>query len=74
MIPYVTGILFLFLYIAGANIETFNSIDDASSFIWAWAIGYEIVAAITLFLIFKSALAYSSTAFHGGHVKRFKRP
>jgi len=54
--------------------NVFNSIDGATSFVWAWAIGYEIVAAVILFFIFKSALAYSRNSLNGGHIKSFQRP
>jgi len=52
-IPYVTGILFLFFYIANANFELFLSINGKSAFLFTWAIGYEILATIFFIFIIK---------------------
>ena len=46
-IPYIAGIIFLFLFIAGATVENFMLLDMNSFFI-VWAIGYEVIAAISL--------------------------
>jgi hypothetical protein len=46
-IPYIAGIIFLFLFIAGATVENFMLLDMNSFFI-VWAIGYEVIAAMSL--------------------------
>jgi len=46
-IPYVVGIVFLFLFIAGATFENFMLLEMNSFFI-VWAIGYEVIAALSL--------------------------
>ena len=59
-IPYIAGIIFLFLFIARADMESFL-VFDLTSFFVVWAIGYEIVASILLIIIFISYLKYMST-------------
>lgn len=59
MLPYITGVMFLFFIIAQANIETYNKID-ANSFILAWSIGYEIIALCLLLIIINSAITFRS--------------
>ena len=51
LLPYIMGILFLFFYIAHANFELFLLISGKSAFLFTWAIGYEVLAAI--FFIFE---------------------
>ena len=58
-LPYIMGLLFLFLYIAEANSELFASISEKTSYIITWAIGYENLAA--LFFIFIIKLFIDST-------------
>lgn len=57
MLPYITGITFLFFIIAQANIEIFNKIN-ANSFLLAWTIGYELIAFCILLIIIKSAINF----------------
>lgn len=59
LIPYIVGILFLFVFIAEVAFEKFLLLDMSSIFI-VWAIGYEVIAATLLFLIFVSFLSYLS--------------
>lgn len=50
-IPYAVGLLFLFLFVAGGDFTSFIGLDIAM-FVAVWAIGYEVVAAISLIVIF----------------------
>jgi hypothetical protein len=59
-IPYIAGIVFLFLFIARADMESFL-VFDLTSFFVVWAIGYEIVASLLLIGIFISYIKYMST-------------
>jgi cellulose synthase/poly-beta-1,6-N-acetylglucosamine synthase-like glycosyltransferase len=56
-IPYLAGILFLFLFIAHANVTNFFVLNLSTFFI-IWAIGYETIAALLLLSIFISYLNY----------------
>jgi hypothetical protein len=58
-IPYITGIIFLFLFIARADMESFL-VFDLTSFFIVWAIGYEIVASILIVAIFIAYIRYLS--------------
>ena len=58
-LPYLAGLIFAFFYIAKSNPETFLNLGIQSSFIMLWAIGYEILAAIILMIIFKNAIMYT---------------
>ena len=57
LLPYIIGITFIFLIIAQANIETYRQ-TDMNSFLLAWTIGYELIAAIILLAIIKSAISF----------------
>ena len=50
-IPYVAGLLFLFIFVAKGHFESFMSLDIAM-FMAVWAIGYEVVGSLTLAVIF----------------------
>ncbi|MDD2780359.1 hypothetical protein [Sulfuricurvum sp.] len=54
-IPYLMGLLFLFLFVAEASYEYFLQFNLASFFV-IWAIGYEVCAALILIGIFLSWL------------------
>ena len=56
-IPYVAGILFLYLFVAGGHVENFMVLEISKFFI-VWAIGYEVVAATLLLIIFYSFLNF----------------
>ncbi len=58
-IPYIVGILFLFLVIARGDMDNFLVFDITAFFI-VWAIGYEIVASLLLIGIFISYIKYMS--------------
>jgi len=71
-LPYLTGIIFLFL-IARGKIEVFFSFYEESSFIIVWAMGYEILAVIILLFIAKSAISFSKKLKKEGK-QRFQIP
>ncbi|GEM_PF-2132831 len=50
-IPYVVGLLFLFIFVAKGHFDSFLSLDIAM-FMAVWAIGYEVVGSIALIVIF----------------------
>ena len=72
-LPYITGILFLFFYIADGKMELFSSLDNESSFILTWAIGYEIIASLILLYIIKSAITFTYNNTHSRQTQ-FHRP
>ena len=72
-LPYITGLLFLFFYVGEGSTELFLSLNEESSFILTWAIGYEIIAAILILSIIKSAIAFSIENTKGPN-KHFQRP
>lgn len=51
LIPYTVGLLFLFLFVAGTDFESFITLDLAM-IVAVWAIGYEVAAASALLVIF----------------------
>ncbi len=57
LIPYIVGVSFIFVTIAGINVETFKRINIEEYTIY-WAIGYEIIAFMLLMLIVKSAISF----------------
>lgn len=57
LVPYLTGLLFLFIFVAHSSITNFTSLDLTTFFI-VWAIGYEIVASTILIIIFYSAFTF----------------
>ncbi|MDD2450351.1 hypothetical protein [Sulfurovum sp.] len=72
-LPYIAGLLFLFVYVATSKYETFLTLIQKSSFFMTWAIGYEILAALTLLYIVKMAITFSIRNKPGAK-KNFKRP
>lgn len=66
-IPYLFGILFLFLFIAHASVTSFLILDLTTFFI-VWAIGYEVIATLLLFSIFISYINYLSQSFKNKNV------
>jgi hypothetical protein len=59
--PYLTGLIFLFFFVAKTNVTNFTSLDLTTFFV-VWAIGYEILAAFLLMLIFYSAFNFRPRA------------
>lgn len=75
-LPYIAGLLFLFFYVADGEYEVFLSLNQESSFILTWAIGYEILAGLMLLYIIKSAISFSLKKNNGnkGRRKEFHIP
>ena len=72
-LPYIAGLLFQFFYIADGRKELFLSLNERSSFILTWAIGYEIIATIILLYIIKMAISFANESRKAG-VREFRRP
>lgn len=72
-LPYIAGLLFLFIYVAKSKYEAFLQIVQDSPFIMTWAIGYEILATLILLYIIKMAIKFSIENKPGAN-KNFKRP
>lgn len=70
-LPYIAGILFLFLYASKGNTELFLHVNDVASYIVTWAIGYEILAGLTILYIIKMAISFSTSK---PQKTRFRRP
>lgn len=47
LLPYLVGVLFIFLFVAGSDIDNFLVLDFTAFFV-LWAIGYEIIAVLIL--------------------------
>ena len=71
LLPYITGLLFLFFFISKGKYEIFLSLNQDYFFILTWAIGYEILAILILLYIIKSAFSFSKKNGHKGKNKRF---
>ena len=71
-LPYIAGLLFQFFYIADGKTELFLSLNEQSSFILTWVIGYEIIATIILLYIVKMAIGFANDSRKQG-VKEFRR-
>ncbi|MDQ7046181.1 MAG: hypothetical protein Q9M39_00535 [Sulfurovum sp.] len=74
LLPYITGLFFLFFYIAEGDIKLFVSLNDQSSFLLTWTIGYEIIAAIIMLFIVKMAISFANQSRKSTSRKQFKRP
>ncbi|MCW8821452.1 MAG: hypothetical protein OQK45_04420 [Sulfurovum sp.] len=72
-LPYIAGLLFLFFYVAEGHPELFLSLNEESSFMLTWAIGYEIIAGLILLWIMKMAFGFANESRKPG-VKEFRRP
>ncbi len=73
-LPYIAGLMFLFFYVGKGKTELFLSLNEDSSFILTWAIGYEILAGLALLYIVKLAISFSINNTKRGARKNFKRP
>jgi len=61
LIPYLTGIAFIFLLIANANFDTFKNINiNINDYLIYWTIGYELLAILFILLIIKSAINFNN--------------
>jgi len=59
LIPYLVGILFVFIVIARGSLYILQKIQIGNYFIY-WSIGYELLALLGLSLIAKSAIKFRS--------------
>ncbi len=57
VVPYLIGVLFLFLFVAGSDIDNFLILDITAFFV-LWAIGYEIVATLLMLGLLLSYLKW----------------
>jgi len=57
LIPYLTGAILLFFFVAGASFENFELLEF-KNFMVVWIMGYEVVATLTLISILISFLKY----------------
>lgn len=73
-LPYIAGLLFLFFYISNGDYNIFLSLNNTNSYILTWAIGYEILAAITLLTIAKNAIVFSLQSINKSTKKQFVIP
>lgn len=58
-IPYITGVIVLFFFVAGGSFENFKLIEF-NNFLIVWIIGYEIVATVLLIAILVSFLKFDT--------------
>ena len=60
-LPYIAGLFFLFFYISEGKAAVFGSLTVGSdaNFFLVWMIGYEILAAVILLWILKSAIVFT---------------
>ena len=54
-LPYIIGLVFLFLYVAEGKLNLFLSIDEKVSSMFTWFIGYEIIAFLLMLYLIKVA-------------------
>jgi len=73
-LPYIIGLLFLFFVVTEANVERFLVVNQDSAFFLTWAIGYEILAVLTILWIIKMALGFANESRKPGVREPFKRP
>ena len=73
-LPYIVGLMFLYFYVGEGKTELFLSLNEDSSFILTWAIGYEILATLVLLLIIRAAIKFSVKNAKKGARRDFQRP
>ena len=73
-LPYIAGLLFLFFYVSNGKVDVFSSLNQESSFILTWALGYEILAVLALLYIAKSAISFGKEITLPSGKKKFHRP
>ena len=74
ILPYIAGLFFLFFYVAEGHIELFVSLNDESSFMLTWAIGYEIIATLIMLWIVKMSIGFANESRKSTTKKQFRRP
>jgi hypothetical protein len=73
-LPYIAGLLFLFIYVAEGSVDLFLSLNEEQAFMLTWAIGYEIIAALILLWIVKMSISFANDSRKPGTKKEFRRP
>jgi hypothetical protein len=73
-LPYIAGLLFLFIYVAEGSVDLFLSLNEEQAFMLTWAIGYEIIAALILLWIVKMSISFANDSRKPGTKKAFRRP
>jgi hypothetical protein len=68
-LPYLMGLVFLFLFVAKASYTYFLKFDIASFFI-IWAIGYEVCAVLLLAIIFLAWLKSLSNRWNSEQARK----
>lgn len=68
-LPYLMGLMFLFIFVAEASYEYFLQFDLASFFI-IWAIGYEVCAVLILAIIFLAWLKSISNRWNSEQARK----
>ncbi len=56
-LPKLAGMAFFFFYVSGASFELYSK-AGAGGFLLDWAVGYEILATLTLLYIGKKMFGY----------------
>jgi hypothetical protein len=56
-LPKLVGMGFFFFYVSGGNIDTYHHVHTGGSLL-DWVIGYEILAALALLVIFKKLISF----------------
>ena len=72
-LPYIMGLLLLFFVIAESNTVRFLRLNEDSSFLLTWAIGYEILAGLIILWIIKLSIGFANESRKPG-IKKFRRP
>lgn len=72
-IPYLMGLIFLFLFVAEASYEYFLQFELASFFV-IWAIGYEVCGALILIGIFLIWLKHINSRWSREQARNKKPP
>ena len=73
-LPYLAGLLFLFIYVAKGSFVVFNALSTESSFIFSWCIGYECLATLALLIIIYNAIKFNLAHYKSGKKATFVRP
>jgi len=76
LIPYLSGLLFVFVFVSNVKTEVFSELAKAQdSIMMLWIVGYELDAALLLFMLFISFLNFGGgDDKKKGKRKKFSRP
>ncbi len=74
IIPYINGLLFIFIYIGKGDYTIFLSLSGGNSFMITWLIGYEVTAALLLLWIAKLGITSFIQSSGDKSVKKFRIP